>query len=87
MKRSLAALWLCLARSWGPMIGAHNQIPNGINDPTDEMALRIEAPGRSYGFVALERTADDPAGAASARTRELYELVTKLWSVTLKSKK
>jgi len=81
-----------VARSWGPSISfgprdTWQTAPTGFDAPMDEMAFRVEVPGRSYGFVAFERTADNPARTASARTRELYEVVYKLWSATLKSKK
>ncbi len=67
-----------VARSWGPTVGVI-----GINAPTDIMALRIETPGRSYGFMAFKDTVDDPIAVASVKTKELFEVVYKLWSATL----
>lgn len=71
-----------VARSWGPVIGVV-----GLNAPTDMMAFRIETPGRSYGFMAFKDTKDDPLPVASARTKELFEVVYKLWSATLQEKR
>lgn len=67
-----------VARSWGPTLGVI-----GINAPTDIMAFRIETSGRSYGFMAFKDTVDDPVTVASAKTKELFEVVYKLWSATL----
>ncbi len=69
-----------VARSWGSVAGL---MPIGIRGPTDLLAFRIETPGRSYGFLAFKDTPDDPIKVASERTRELYDLVYKLWSATL----
>lgn len=69
-----------VARSWGPVAGI---MPFGIGGPTDLMAFRIETSGRSYGFFAFKDTRDDPVKVASEKTRELYEVVFKLWSATL----
>ena len=72
-----------VSRSWGPVPGMG---PTGINAPTDAMAFRVEAPGRAYGFMAFKETTADPMSVASARTKELYELVYSLWSASLKPK-
>jgi hypothetical protein len=77
-----------VSRSWGAVAG---MTPIGIGGPTDLMAFRVEAPGRSYGFMAFKDTINDPVKVASEKTRELYEVVHKLWAATLspaeKSKK
>ncbi len=73
-----------VSRSWGSVAGL---APIGIGGPTDLMAFRIETPGRSYGFLAFKDTVDDPMKVASEKTRELYDLVFKLWSATLKKEK
>jgi len=73
-----------VARSWGPVAGL---TPMGIRGPTELMAFRIETSGRSYGFFAFKDTPDDPVKVASEKTRELYEIVFKLWSATLKKEK
>jgi hypothetical protein len=72
-----------VARSWGPVAGL---APMGIRAPTDFMAFRIETSGRSYGFFAFKDTPDDSVKVASEKTRELYEVVFKLWSATLTKK-
>lgn len=71
-----------VARSWGSVAGL---APIGIGGPTDLMAFRIEASGRSYGFMAFKDTINDPVKIASEKTRELYEVVYRLWSATLSS--
>lgn len=71
-----------VARSWGPVAGL---MPMGIRAPTELMAFRIETSGRSYGFFAFKDTPDDSVKVASEKTRELYEVVFKLWSATLSS--
>lgn len=70
-----------VSRSWGPVPGV---APGGINASTDAMACRIEAPGRAYGFLAFKESTDDAMSVASARTKELYELVYSLWTASLK---
>jgi len=69
-----------VSRSWGPVAG---MMPMGIRGPTDLMAFRIETPGRSYGFMAFKDTINDPVKIAGEKTRELYEVVYRLWSATL----
>lgn len=71
-----------VSRSWGPTLGVV-----GINAPTEMMAFRIEAPGRSYGFMAFKETVKDPVAIASLKTKELFEIVYKLWSATLQEKR
>lgn len=72
-----------VSRSWGPVAGL---MPMGIRGPTELMAFRIETSGRSYGFFAFKDTPEDPVKVASEKTRELYEVVFKLWSATLSPK-
>jgi hypothetical protein len=72
-----------VSRSWGPVPG---MAPAGINATTDSMGFRVEAPGRAYGFLAFKETTADPMSVASARTKELYELVYSLWSASLRPK-
>lgn len=69
-----------VARSWGPVAGL---APFGIRAPTELMAFRIEAPGRSYGFMAFNESPKDSLEVAGKKTRELYVIVYKLWSATL----
>jgi hypothetical protein len=72
-----------VARSWGATAGL---MPMGIRGPTDLMAFRVETPGRSYGFLAFKDSPDDPMKIGSEKTRELYDLVYRLWSATLSKK-
>ena len=72
-----------VSRSWGPVPGT---APGGVNAPTDMMAMRVEAPGRSYGFLAYDQTISDKMEIASKRTKELYEIVYRLWTATLNQK-
>jgi hypothetical protein len=69
-----------VARSWGSVAGL---APIGIGGPTDLLAFRIETSGRSYGFMAFKDTVNDPMKIASEKTKELYEIVYRLWSATL----
>ncbi len=71
-------------------------LPNvSWNLPHEYLGCRIEGPGRSYGFFAYEedpKLAGTPAENrvkfvdTAAKTKELFELVYRLWSVTLKPK-
>lgn len=70
-----------VSRSWGSVPG---MAPAGVNAATDMMAFRIEAPGRSYGFLAYKDSVDDKMTIASERTRELFETVYRLWMISLK---
>jgi hypothetical protein len=71
-----------VSRSWGPTVGV---TPAGINAPTDAMACRIEGPGRAYGFLAYKDTIGEQMSAASERTKELFDIVYRLWTATLKA--
>jgi hypothetical protein len=71
-----------VARSWGPVVGVI-----AVDAPIDLMAFRIETPGRSYGFLAFKDTMDEPMQVASVQTKELFEVVYKLWSATLQDGK
>ena len=72
-------------------------LPNaGWNVPVEYLGCRIEGPGRSYGFFAYDedpKLAGTPAENrvkfqdTAVRTKELFELVYRLWSETRKPKK
>jgi hypothetical protein len=72
-------------------------LPNvAWNMPHEYLGCRIEGPGRSYGFFAYEedpKLAGTPAENrvkfvdTAVKTKELFELVYRLWSETLKPKK
>ncbi|MCI0490935.1 MAG: PEGA domain-containing protein [Blastocatellia bacterium] len=72
-----------VSRSWGPVPGT---APGGINAATDMMAFRVEAPGRSYGFLAYKDQIGEQMSVASVKTKELFDVVYKLWTATLKSR-
>ncbi|HEY9284201.1 MAG TPA: PEGA domain-containing protein [Pyrinomonadaceae bacterium] len=80
-----------VARSIGPFL-ARRHSPQEFNVPSAEgLAFRVEAPGRAYTFVAFEDTRKDEFEVLSEKTRELYDVVYRLWTATLtlpdKSKK
>jgi hypothetical protein len=80
-----------VARSVGPFI-ARRHTKDEFNVPSAEgLAFRIEAPGRAYTFVAFKETRKDESEVLSEETRELYDVVYRLWTATLalpdKSKK
>ena len=79
----LIRVFKSVSRSWGPVAGMG---PSGINAPTDAMAVRIETPGRAYGFAAYQKEDDNRLSFAPAPTKELFETVYKLWTATLKSR-
>lgn len=68
------------ARSVGPDVGG---MPVFDQRSTDKMAFRIETSGRSYTFMAFKDTRKDAPEILSAKTRELYDVVFRLWSATL----
>lgn len=72
-----------VSRSWGPIPG---MAPGGVNAHTDMMAFRIEAPGRAYGFLAYKDQLGEQMEVASEKTKELFEIVYKLWTATLKTR-
>ena len=71
-----------VARSAGPVVDG---MPTFDRRPTERMAFRIEAPGRSYTFKAFKETPKDPTEVKGEKTRELYDVVYRLWSATLTS--
>jgi hypothetical protein len=70
-----------VSRSFGPIPGLG---PTGIGGPSSMMACRIEAPDRAYGFWAVEKGMDDDAQVVAAKTKELFQVVYRLWTDTLK---
>lgn len=66
-----------VSRSWGPVPG---MAPSGINTSTDLMAMRVEAPGRSYGFLAYRGDLGAPMSVASEETKRLFRVVYALWT-------
>lgn len=70
-----------VSRSYGPIPGLG---PTGIGGPSSMMACRVEAPDRSYGFWAVEKGMDDDAQVLAAKTKELFQVLYRLWTDTLK---
>lgn len=50
---------------------------------TDRIFIRIETPGRTYGFRAFNDTRKDSGKVFGEKTRELHEVILRLWSATL----
>lgn len=73
-----------VSRSWGPVPG---MAPGGINAQTDMMACRMEAPDRAYGFMAYKDQIGEEMKVASQKTKELFDVIYRLWTDTLKSEK
>ncbi|MGH9851502.1 MAG: PEGA domain-containing protein [Blastocatellia bacterium] len=73
-----------VSRSWGPVPG---MAPGGINAQTDMMACRIETPDRAYGFLAYKDQIGEEMKVASQKTKELFDVVYRLWTDTLKTEK
>lgn len=81
-----------VARSIGPFLSRSIHTQHDFKTPSAEgLAFRIEAPGRAYTFVAFKDTRKDEVEVLSEKTRELYDVVYRLWTATLtlphKSKK
>ncbi len=70
-----------VSRSFGPVPGLG---PTGIGGPSSMMACRVEAPDRSYGFWAVEKGMDDDVQVLAAKTKELFQVLYRLWIDTLK---
>lgn len=69
-----------VARSVGPDV---SDMAGPVVRPTDNMAFRIETSGRAYTFMAFKDTRKDAPEIRGEVTRELYEVVFRLWSATL----
>lgn len=60
------------------------------NSKDEVMSIRVEVPGHTYTFIAFEGTRKDPFEVADQKTRELYDVLYKLWqakSSTMSEKK
>lgn len=73
-----------VSRSWGPVPG---MAPGGVNAQTDMMAFRIEAPDRAYGFLAYQDHIGEEMKVMAQMTKELFDIVYRLWTDTLKLEK
>ena len=78
------------------VVRSMGSLPNAAwNLPHEYLGCRIEGPGRSYGFFAYEedpKLAGTPAEDrvklqdTAVKTKELFDLVYRLWGETLKPK-
>lgn len=72
-----------VARSIGPF-PSQKHTPQDFKIPSAHgLAFRIEAPGRAYTFVAFKDTRKDEVEIISEQTRDLYDVVYRLWTATL----
>jgi hypothetical protein len=80
-----------VARSIGPFMARIQNMQQFDAPSTEGLAFRIEASGRAYTFLAFKDTRKDEFEVISEKTRELYDVVYRLWTATLtlppKSKK
>lgn len=53
------------------------------NSKDEVMAIRIVTPSHSYIFIAFEETRKDSFEVANKKTRELYDVIYRLWFATL----
>ncbi|HZG53753.1 MAG TPA: PEGA domain-containing protein [Pyrinomonadaceae bacterium] len=70
-----------VVRALSPVVGGMPQFksPNS----KEVMAIRITAAGGSYNFIAFKENRKDPFEVANETTRELYDVVYRLWFATL----
>lgn len=70
-----------VVRALSPVIGGMPVMksPNS----KEVMAIRIEAPGHTYTFIAFKDTRKDSFEVANEKTRELYDVIYRLWFATL----
>jgi hypothetical protein len=66
-----------VVRAMSPVIGGMVNIksPNS----KELMAIRLEAAGRRYIFIAFKETRKDRFEVANEKTRELYDIIYRLW--------
>lgn len=68
-----------IVRTTGATRGMTPSFRDGSKDST---FIRIETPGHEYVFWAFEDTRKDPVKVFIEKTRELHEVVFRLWSTT-----
>lgn len=70
-----------VVRALSPVVGGMPQFksPNS----KEVMAIRIAASGGSYNFIAFKETRKDSFEVANEKTRELYDVLYRLWFATL----
>lgn len=71
-----------VVRALSPVVGGMPQMKSP-NSKDEVMAIRVEAPGHTYTFIAFKETRKDPFEVANEKTRELYDVVYRLWFATV----
>ncbi len=72
-----------VARSMGPFLTRRVTQDQFPASSAEGLAFRIEAPGRAYTFIAFKDTRKDEFEVLNEETRELYDVVYRLWNATL----
>lgn len=68
-----------VVRAMAPSIGmGYLRSPNS----KELMAIRLEAAGHRYTFIAFKETRKDKFEVANEKTRELYDIIYRLWFAT-----
>jgi hypothetical protein len=70
-----------VVRALSPVVGGMVRFksPNS----KEVMAIRIEASGHTYTFIAFKETRKDSFEVANEKTRELFDVIYRLWFATL----
>jgi len=71
-----------VVRALSPVVGGVGVYYKSPNTKGEVMAIRIEASGHTYNFIAFEDTRKDRFEVANGKTRELYDIVYRLWFAT-----
>jgi hypothetical protein len=66
-----------VVRALSPVIGGMPTFKSA--NSKEVMAIRIEASGRTYTFIAFEDTREDPFEVVNKKTRELHDVLYRLW--------
>ncbi|MDQ5827563.1 MAG: PEGA domain-containing protein [Chloroflexota bacterium] len=72
-----------VARSVGPFLTRRAAKQEFKSPSAEGLAFRVEAPGRAYTFVAFKDTRKDENEVLGEKTRELYDVVYRLWTAAL----
>jgi len=71
-----------VVRALSPVKGGMPQFKSP-NSKDEVMAIRIVTPDHTYIFIAFEDTRKDSFEVANKKTRELYDVIYRLWFATL----
>lgn len=71
-----------VVRAFSPVVGGLSVYFKSPNSKDEVMAIRIEASGGTYNFIAFQGTRKDPFELANEKTRELYDIIYRLWFAT-----